>query len=174
MVRKRRRFMPCAATLISEVRGQIQRERFAVGKLDGMGLSCCAANAGRWSTRRTQTGSAERRSSLTNGIMAVWTRGGARRRSPAAQTIRASAATDARVGSTAKKIRLDNEAYAASSPGSSFLLSSNCFSSSARFLALISSRFWRLTSSCFSAPSSSMKAFSAPSPCWKPVRTMRR
>jgi len=43
---------------------------------------------------------------------------------------------------------------------SSFFDSSNCFSRSARFLALMSSRFWRLASSCFSAPSSSMKAFS--------------
>jgi hypothetical protein len=44
------------------------------------------------------------------------------------------------------------------------VVSSSCFSRSARFLALMSARFWRLTSSCFSAPSNSMKAFSPPSP----------
>jgi len=92
----------------------------------------------------------------------------------ATQKARASTMVDARAVFRPKSQFVEYPIYAASSPGSSFLLSSICFSSSARFLALISSRFCFLTSNCFSAPSSSMKAFSAPSPFWKPVRTMRR
>jgi len=88
---------------------------------------------------------------------------------------RTSAEADARLSAGPKRGAVETTAsYAASAGGSSFFASSICFSSSARFLALMSSRFWRLTSSCFSAPRSSMNAFSAPSPCWKPVRTMRR
>ena len=45
---------------------------------------------------------------------------------------------------------------------------------SSRRFARASARFWRFSSSSCSEPSSSMKAFSAPSPFWKPVRTMRR
>jgi hypothetical protein len=41
-------------------------------------------------------------------------------------------------------------------------------------LVLASASFWRFSSSSCSEPRSSMKAFSAPSPFWKPVRTMRR
>ncbi len=56
--------------------------------------------------------------------------------------------------------------------------SASAFSIALRFssarLARISARFWRFSSSTCSLPSSSMNAFSAPSPFRQAVRTMRR
>jgi hypothetical protein len=64
-------------------------------------------------------------------------------------------------------------AYFSASP-SAGLCSAMAFSISSRRFWRASARLERFSSRSFSAPNSSMNAFSAPSPFWKPVRTMRR